>query len=62
MVRPILGAVTKLFDKIKNIDILDTNLSHFGTSVMDPCLITRCRSDVNRTVYCKFVVRGCLVR
>ena len=61
MVRPILGAVTKLFYKGKNMDILDANLSQFGTSVMDPCLITRCRPNVNRTVYCKSEVRVCLV-
>ena len=46
MVRPILGAVAKRFDKIKYVNVLDADLSQFATSVMGPCLISRRCPDV----------------
>jgi hypothetical protein len=51
VVRPILGAVAKRFDEVKYVDILNTNLTQFATSVMDPCLIPCCRSDITCAVW-----------
>ena len=51
VVRPILGAIAKRFDKIKYVNVLDANLSQFATSVMDPCLISRRCPDITRAVY-----------
>jgi len=50
VMRPILGAIAKRFDKIKYVNVLDANLSQFVTSVMDPCLISRRCPDITRTV------------
>jgi len=58
VVRPILGAIAKRFDKIKYVNVLDANLSQFATSVMDPCLIPCCRSDITRAVCVLYVNSG----
>lgn len=50
VMRSVMGAVAKLFNKIIYVDILDANLGQFCTSVMYPRLIPRCCSDIYRAL------------